>query len=138
MRRDFNHNEVLTIDRIVDASQHGVGITAVHLTSPVAFDHYAGVEYQAEVALLTRPITVQGDPSSEPSGSDASSVAATHRLAGRFPNPTAHRTGFGGHIMVDGTAAMARLSGVELYSTSSTHARTHARTHAHTQTVLLV
>jgi hypothetical protein len=33
---------------------------AVKLTAPLQYTHYGGFEYQAEVALLTRNILVQG------------------------------------------------------------------------------
>lgn len=42
-------------------------VCAVRLTRPLSFTHYGGFEYQAEVALLTRNILIQGDQfNSEP------------------------------------------------------------------------
>lgn len=119
--RDFNRNEELTITRISNADRHGDGIVQVRLSTALAFDRYAGVECQAEVGLLTRSITTQGGPSSEPSGSDARPVAVTNGVAGSFPNPETFRTGYGGHIMVDGPSAAARVSSVQLYRMGQTN-----------------
>lgn len=54
---DSHQNEVREI-----AAVSGKRIT---LTEPLSHPHYGGAEYQAEVALLDRSITVQGDEGSE-------------------------------------------------------------------------
>lgn len=62
----------------------------VELTTPVQFHHHATSEYQAEVALLSRRITIQGDAASE---------------SGKV----------GGHLIIYGTKAIGRVSGVRAY-----------------------
>jgi len=60
--------------------------SVIVLDQPLTFFHYAGVEYQAEVALLSRRFMINGYGSAN--------------------------AGFGGHIMIMGEG---RISGVELY-----------------------
>eukprot|EP01137_Pigoraptor_chileana_P015723 Opistho-2@5312 len=81
--RDYetDQNEVVTVAG-VDAAG-----TTVALTQALAFVHYAGREYQAEVGLLSRRIRVLGN--------EADSVA----------------TSFGGHVMV-AQHGIGRFSGV--------------------------
>lgn len=57
----------------MDASDHenevrtitGVDSDVIHLDRPLDFFHYGGEEYQGEVGLLSRSITIQGDEQSE-------------------------------------------------------------------------
>jgi hypothetical protein len=56
-----HQNEVHTIASL----QMKGGIQTVTLRDELAFTHYGGVEYQAEVGLLSRAITIQGDAQSE-------------------------------------------------------------------------
>ncbi|CAJ1381541.1 unnamed protein product [Effrenium voratum] len=64
-------------------------ITAVTISEPLQHDHYGGPEYFAEVALLSRSITFQGDEASEGSR-------------------------YGGHFMCMGSA-VCRVAGVLAY-----------------------
>eukprot|EP01100_Stratorugosa_tubuloviscum_P000897 TRINITY_DN119_c1_g4_i1.p1 TRINITY_DN119_c1_g4~~TRINITY_DN119_c1_g4_i1.p1 ORF type:complete len:1171 (-),score=592.90 TRINITY_DN119_c1_g4_i1:114-3626(-) len=73
-----NEFEVRTISAVVG--------NKIQFPAPLKFVHYAGIEYQAEVALLSRRILIQGDLASE-----------TNQ--------------FGGHIMSMG---QMRVSGVQL------------------------
>jgi hypothetical protein len=61
------------------------GETEVVLSSPLAHLHYAGFEYQGEVALLSRTITLQGSQSHD---------------------------GFGGHTKIKGETGEGRFRGV--------------------------
>ena len=81
---EFNENEVMTV-AAVDASKKWV-----QFTTPLRYLHWASVEYQAEVGLLSRRIVVQG------SASDS------------VPDE------FGGHIMVMG-GGVGRFQGVQAY-----------------------
>jgi hypothetical protein len=74
-----HQNEVRTISAMVDAS-------TIKLDSPLTFTHFGGLEYQAEVGLLSRRITLAGNPSDSDS------------------------TVFGGHVHIRGTG---RISGTE-------------------------
>ncbi|KAL4433088.1 hypothetical protein ABPG77_006515 [Micractinium sp. CCAP 211/92] len=76
-----NQNEVATVKAV---SPDGL---TLYLTQPLAYQHYGGPEYQAEVGLLSRYILVQGDASTE----------STQR---------------GVHIRVEGAA---RMRGVQAY-----------------------
>lgn len=58
----------------------------IKLDSPLLHDHYAGLEYQGEVALLTRKILIQGSQSGDR---------------------------FGGHMKVKGVLSQGRFSGVQ-------------------------
>tara|TARA_R110002050_G_scaffold202207_2_gene337348 strand:- start:59 stop:487 length:429 start_codon:yes stop_codon:yes gene_type:complete len=62
----------------------------IEFTSPLQHYHHASTEYQAEVGLLSRRITIQGDEASE-------------------------NTKKGGHIMVYSNGAIGRFSGVRAY-----------------------
>eukprot|EP01038_Epipyxis_sp_PR26KG_P008105 gene8105-10977_t len=58
----------------------------IQLDSPLNYDHYAGNEYQGEVALLTRRIVLQGTKSNDE---------------------------FGGHTKIKGLTSQGRFSGVQ-------------------------
>ena len=81
-KEDWNidQNEVVSIKAIQGR--------VIQLNENLKFDHYAGVEYQAEVGLISRNILLKGDISSE-------------------------TTKFGGHVISVGN--QARYSGVQLY-----------------------
>jgi hypothetical protein len=60
---DVHQNEVR---RIVATSMDCLGgERAIELDRPLTFDHYAGPEYQAEVTLLSRRITISGSQSDD-------------------------------------------------------------------------
>lgn len=90
---DDNQNEVLTI-KAVRVQPAGtllpdLPVTVLELEERVAHRHYAGPEYQAEVGLLTRRITVEG------------SAADSNAAAGSL----------GGHILVTGSGRL-QVAGV--------------------------
>eukprot|EP01112_Ceratiomyxa_fruticulosa_P020896 TRINITY_DN7244_c0_g2_i1.p1 TRINITY_DN7244_c0_g2~~TRINITY_DN7244_c0_g2_i1.p1 ORF type:complete len:1528 (+),score=332.39 TRINITY_DN7244_c0_g2_i1:272-4855(+) len=80
----YNQNEIVTITAIQSLSP---GRTVVVFTPPLQYYHYGEQEYQAEVGLLTRRITLRGS----------------------FDDSEANNASFGGHVMVKG---QARYSGV--------------------------
>jgi hypothetical protein len=121
--RDFNHNSPGTVLK-VQRSNLGPNLSWIQLAAPLAFQHYAGVEYQAEVLLLSRAVVVQGDAeNSEPT--DTVPLACTDsgnaNDLSTFPCPQSFLTGFGGHIRVESTGAQGRLSGVELFRMGQTN-----------------
>lgn len=76
-----DQNEVVTITSISDDGR------IIEVTPPFSFIHYGGSEYQSEVGLLSRRITIQGDAQSD-------------------------NEMFGGHIMVMGEG---RFSGINFF-----------------------
>lgn len=117
--RDFHKNEELTISAVYTTSL-GSTVGAIRVTTPLAYTHYGGPEYQAEVALLSRNILVQGnEATSEPT--DTSPIACTDSYGSSYPCENKFTNGFGGHIMVTGTLASAYVAGVELYRMGQTN-----------------
>ena len=118
--RDWHRNEELTVAENIppeSSAWAGTGVGAVlRLVSPCSFHHAANGAYQAEVGLLSRRIRIEGSSDdSEPT--DVQPVACTHTetILGSRSVPCSDRflTGYGGHVMVSGTSAVASVSGVE-------------------------
>ena len=78
-----HQNEVRTI--VAVAMDSSTKSFAISIDKPLVYNHYAGIEYQGEVALLSRRITVEGSQS--------------------------HDT-FGGHMKVKDATSQGRFSGV--------------------------
>jgi len=119
--RDFNRNEKAVISSVQKVTSVSARTCAVTVTTPLLYKHYGGFEYQAEVALLSRNILVQGDPfNSEPT--DTSKIAC-NRNNGRstYPCDNTYLTGWGVHIMVMGGSKAGRFSGVEVYRGGQTN-----------------
>ena len=117
--RDYTEDEVLTIATVqLTANSAATSVSAITLTTPLQFSHYAGVEYQAEVALLSRNVLVEGDASSEPTDSSTTYYNASSSTSSI---PASFRTGFGGHVLIDGSGAVGALYGVELYRMGQTN-----------------
>jgi hypothetical protein len=124
--RDWHRNEVVVIaEAVSDRSQlpEGVG-TAVRLTSPAMYKHTATDAYQGEVGLLSRMIKVEGSADdSEPTDtspavcSDSQSTLSSQTV----PCADSYLTGYGGHILVTGPGAVARVQGVELFRMGQTN-----------------
>ena len=72
-----NQNEVMTVKAVGDGGR------VVQFTSELQHSHYAGTEYQGEVALLSRHVMLEGEPDAD---------------------------GYGGHLVVAGKRG--RVSGV--------------------------
>eukprot|EP01094_Clydonella_sp_ATCC50884_P004567 TRINITY_DN13609_c0_g1_i1.p1 TRINITY_DN13609_c0_g1~~TRINITY_DN13609_c0_g1_i1.p1 ORF type:complete len:1433 (-),score=246.70 TRINITY_DN13609_c0_g1_i1:56-4168(-) len=78
-----DENEVMSIKAIEGRR--------VQFTEPVRFFHYAGPEYQVEVALLSRHILLQGDEASEESSIGGHVIV--HEATGRFSGVLLRRMG---------------------------------------------
>ena len=78
-----HQNEVRTITAISSGGTYR-GF-AIQLDSPLVYGHYAGLEYQSEVALLSRRINFAGEQTND---------------------------NFGGHVMCQGSTALCQISGV--------------------------
>lgn len=136
--RDFNHNEERTIVSVQKTTLGGgsTKVTAIQLDQALSYRHFGGQEYQAEVSLLSRNIVVQGDANSLPT--DTANVACTNPAntndKSTFPCENSFLTGFGGHIIVDGstgTNPQGRFSGVELFRVGQTNVLGRYPVHFH-------
>jgi hypothetical protein len=120
--RDWHRNEIFTIAAVYKTTL-GSNVAAIQLTQPVAYVHYGGSEYQAEVGLMTRNILIQGDPfNSDPT--DTQTPVCTDTAGGTFstfPCNNQYLTGFGGHVQVIGVGAIGRFSGIELFRMGQTN-----------------
>jgi len=118
--RDWHQNEEMVIQSLAVTSNPG--ICAVNLTRPLQFLHYGGREYQAEVALLSRNIVIQGDETdSEPTDMSEPLVCVDSNNNSTFPCPNRFLTGFGAHVIINGQATLGRLSGVEMFRVGQTN-----------------
>lgn len=123
--RDWHHNEV----RIIQKVELSGSFSRITLTEPLDYTHYGGSEYQAEVGLLSHNVIIQGDESSE--GSDTENdVCSTERYPS-YPCEDKHLTGFGGHTLGNGTNAVVRFEGVELYRMGQTNVLARYPFHLH-------
>jgi len=121
--RDYSETEIITIHHIFTLPS---GLTAIHFLQPLQFTHYAGVEYQAEVGLLSRRLMVAGgETDSDPTDTEPAMCPAPPDASQYFnkglPCHNSSLTGFGGHIMVVGPQAAGRLSGVLLLRMGQTN-----------------
>ena len=120
--RDYSETEEL---RLLCALTLPNGMAALHFTPPLRHSHYAGPEYQAEVALLSRRLTVAGsEADSEPTDAQPALCAPSPEQRPYFsalPCGNASLTGYGGHVMVAGPRAAGRLSGVLLLRMGQTN-----------------
>ncbi len=88
-----HQNEVRTITAIQlvpNPPAPGDPYYALQLDAPLTHAHYAGVEYQAEVALLSRRINLIGSPTSDTFGAHVKVQGAG---TGRFSGVRAERMG---------------------------------------------
>jgi len=123
--RDFNRNELRVISGIARAPNFSGTTTRITLDRPLTYLHYGGSEYQAEVALLSRRIIVQGDENdSEPPGYTDINVITCKDSDSESTYPCQTETlhsGFGGHIQIAGTGSIGRASGIELFRMGQTN-----------------
>lgn len=133
--RDWHHNEVMTVARVLGATELPAGaIAAVQLTSAAHYEHLAIDAYQGEVGLLTRIITIQGAATdSEPNDIEPVSCEHSRWILGSrtVPCATSSLTGFGAHVLVTGQAAIARVAGVEFYRVGQTNVLARYPMHFH-------
>jgi len=128
--RDFNRNEEFTIVS-VKLTKLGA-VSAIQVDRPVAYRHFGGTEYQAEVALLSRNIVVQGDAiNSEPTDTANNGVCKDPSDGSTYPCENAYLTGFGAHIFINGNTSQGRFSGVELYRVGQTNVLGRYAIHFH-------
>ena len=126
--RDYNHNEERTIAAIYRTSLPNV--TAIRVSEPLAYKHFAGKSYQAEVALLSRRIVVQGDAQhSEPT--DIDNPICYDYGTSTYPCNNKFLTGYGVHVRVEGSSATGRFEGVEIYRAGQTNVLGHYALHFH-------
>ena len=124
--RDWHRNEVQTLAEPPQQSTSS-SLTALHLAGPTLFAHESNAAYSAEVALLTRLIKIQGAAGdSEPTDTTLLSCHLSDFVAPYYsPSvaPCAHSflTGYGGHILVAGSRAVAHVAGVELFRMGQTN-----------------
>jgi len=118
--RDWHRNEEVQIESVLMTTISS-STCAITLTAPLLYQHYGGFEYQAEVALLSRNILIQGDPfNSEPT--DISPISCTYGSSpSTYPCDNTFLTGFGAHVIVVAGATVGRFSGVELFRAGQTN-----------------
>ena len=110
---DFNQNEERIIANVWLAPNLGNAISAIQLSAPLVYMHYGGFEYQAEVALLSRNIVIKSELNYFQVGNTAC-FGSAHGTSS-YPCTAAVPNGFGGHIIVQGTNSIGRVTGVQLY-----------------------
>ena len=120
--RAYSETEERVIHHAVTLPSGGA---ALHFLTPLLYFHYSGPEYQAEVGLLSRRLTVAGSawdsPPTDPLPAECPAPPAyAPYFTGKIPCSNTSLTGFGGHIMVMGQGA-GRLSGVLLLRMGQTN-----------------
>lgn len=126
--RDYNRNE----ERIIKAVYSTIyaNVSAIEVTEPFVFKHYAGKPYQAEVALLSRRIVIQGDPdNSEPT--DTQDAVCYDSGDSTYPCNDRYLTGFGAHVRIQGNPSIGRFSGVEWFRVGQTNVLGRYSIHFH-------
>jgi hypothetical protein len=128
--RDWHQNEVFTILSVDNANVPRSEVKAiVYLDGIIENDHIARPEYQAEVGLLTRTITIQGSVADSPPADSASSTCQLYNDNNDATSafgydqvvcPDKYLTGYGGHIMVH-SGGVGYVEGVELYRMGQTN-----------------
>ena len=107
--RDWHQNEVRTIASVTNNPTPNVGAMVI-VTEPLQYRHIANKQYQVEVGLLSRSITVQGAAEdSEPTDPDPLSCTLgkkrlNYEVEMGTQCPDTSTTGYGGHILVEGLA----------------------------------
>jgi hypothetical protein len=105
--RDWHANEECIIVSVFRTTL-GADISAVYVAAPLRYTHYGGPEYQAEVALLSRNILIQGDSlNSDPTDTSTLGVCTDSR-GSTYPCNDQYLTGFGAHVMVAGPGAQGK------------------------------
>ena len=128
--RDFHRNERRTLAsapvRLGPDLAGGDVYYALELDAPLDFYHAANPHFQAEVALLSRPVVVRGAAGdSRPAPWAPPFWDATNGWV------SGHVDGYGAHVMVAGAAAAAELSGVELLRVGQTNRLARYPIHFH-------
>lgn len=107
--RDWHRNEERIIAE-VKLTTLGANVCAVRVTEPLSYLHYGGREYQAEVALLSHNIVIQGEAINSPAtdNQNVSCVVKTDSES-TFPCEQSFLTGFGALIQIYTNAARSLL-----------------------------
>ncbi|KAJ3128429.1 Fibrocystin-L [Nowakowskiella sp. JEL0407] len=110
--RDYTQNEIRKIAAINTAPNLGPKITALTLDKPLNYTHYGGREYQAEVALLSRQVSIQGSNlDSNPKAAPVVCNGGAGQMSSNYPCPI--ENGFGGHVFI-APGGIGRVRGVQL------------------------
>ena len=130
--RDYTESEerVLRAVYSVPVAGGGANVTALQLDRPLQHAHYAGTEYQAEVALMSRRLVVSGSIVDSPP-IDATPVSCPGNGFSSVPCGNTSLTGYGGHVMVMGSGATGRISGVLLLRMGQTNTMGRYAMHFH-------
>lgn len=111
--RDFDWNSRAVIESVeclrIGCRDYG----RITLKEELRYTHFAAEgHYQAEVGMLSRKVVFEGaaDDSPPTDVSPSSCVADEHYS---YPCEDSYLTGYGGHMMVGGSNAVARISSVE-------------------------
>jgi hypothetical protein len=138
--RDWHENEVFTVTSVETSDLPYTEIGAiVHLDSTIQHPHIARPEYQAEVGLLTRMITIQGSladsgptdvfPTSCQLYNDAGEETSVFGYD-QVDCPDTYLTGYGGHVVIhDG--GVGYVEGVELHRMGQTNVHGRYPMHFH-------
>ena len=116
--RDYNRNEERIISQVYRTPYSNVA--AVRVTEAFTYKHYGGRAYQAEVALLSRNILIQGDAAGSEPTDTANAVCVTLGDS-THPCNDKYLTGYGVHTRMDGPLTTGRFSGVEWFRAGQTN-----------------
>jgi len=124
---NFNEKGVLknvACKRVIQNNQQHL-FGKLTMIAPIKYRHYAAdKEYQAEVAVLTRNIKIEGDVNDSPPTDTTNAICYKgdfeQNLLSTFPCKGKYLTGYGGHIRIEG-AAVGRVASVEFHRMGQTN-----------------
>jgi hypothetical protein len=129
--RDYSESEERVI-RSVYALPGYANVTAVELDRPLNFSHWSSPEYQGEVGLLSRRLSVQGWwGDSLPTDVQPAGRRCSDSYFSSIPCANHSLSGFGGQVMVMGPRAQGRFSGVLFRHGGGTNVMAHYPLHYH-------
>ncbi|KAH9259577.1 hypothetical protein BASA81_001999 [Batrachochytrium salamandrivorans] len=130
--RDYHENEEREIAGVFTTAHPNV--TAITVTQPFTYKHFAGKAYQAEVALLSRTILLQGNLADSMPTDTAEPIACTRANDGdsTYPCTDKFRTGYGFHVRIEGSNTVAaKFSGIEWIRSGQTNTLARYSLHFH-------
>eukprot|EP00466_Bigelowiella_natans_P015193 jgi/Bigna1/126502/aug1.2_g1210 len=124
---NFNEKGVLknvACKRVIQNNQQHL-FGKLTMIAPIKYRHYAAdKEYQAEVAVLTRNIKIEGDVNDSPPTDTTNAICYKgdfeQNLLSTFPCKGKYLTAYGGHIRIEG-AAVGRVASVEFHRMGQTN-----------------
>eukprot|EP00158_Paraphelidium_tribonemae_P000239 Partr_v1_DN20319_c1_g2_i1_m58151 putative polycystic kidney and hepatic disease 1 (autosomal len=129
--RDYSESEERVI-RSVYALPGYANVTAVELDRPLNYSHWSSPEYQGEVGLLSRRLSVQGWwGDSLPTDVQPAGRRCSDSYFSSIPCANHSLSGFGGQVMVMGPRAQGRFSGVLFRHGGGTNVMAHYPLHYH-------